>query len=266
VSWSRPASVRAVRAVGQDGLAIRTGQLRSTRPRLTRSRCRFRIDRVTPVTALRGPAPHGASRDGPPSPRRLEQPSPCTSPISDAPRRRRGHRLPVPMDRREAGSTRTSRCAPCVDPRDLDRHRAAPCGTTRATIGTPSVVSRPAGLPRPSRLRAPSGLNTLRNLAHRSHPGAAASCISTLCGVPLGQRRAADLPCGSSCVTTRDASDRLLPSHVFVRAPAPRRFPMRPALSRLRDRGDRLPHVSAIRFGGPHVLRGFIAAGLLFPS
>jgi hypothetical protein len=35
------------------------------------------------------------------------------------------------------------------------------------------------------------------------------------CGVLLGQRRVADLPCGSSCATTRDASDRLLPSHVL---------------------------------------------------
>jgi hypothetical protein len=40
----------------------------------------------------------------------------------------------------------------------------------------------------------------------------------------------------------------------FVRAPAPRRFTMRHALARLRDRGDRLSHVSAIRFGGPHVV------------
>jgi hypothetical protein len=64
----------------------------------------------------------------------------CTSPISDAPRRRRGHRLPVPIHRREACSTLTLRCAPRVDPRGLDRHRAAPCGTTRATIGTPSIV------------------------------------------------------------------------------------------------------------------------------
>jgi hypothetical protein len=39
----------------------------------------------------------------------------------------------------------------------------------------------------------------------------------------------------------------------FVRAPAPRRFPMRHALARLRDRGDRLLHIRAIRFGGPHV-------------
>jgi hypothetical protein len=35
------------------------------------------------------------------------------------------------------------------------------------------------------------------------------------CGELLGQRRVVDLPCGSSCVTTRDASDRLLPSHVL---------------------------------------------------
>jgi len=73
-------------------------------------------------------------------------------------------------------------------------------------------------------------------------------------GVPLGQRRVADSPCGSSCVTSRDASDRLLPSHVYVRVPAPRRFPLRQPLSRLRNRRDRLFHGSAIRFGGPHVL------------
>jgi hypothetical protein len=59
-------------------------------------------------------------------------------------------------------------------------------------------------------------------LASESPLRASARC----CGVPLGQRRVADLPCGSSCFTTRDASDRLLPSHVFVRAPAPRRFPV----------------------------------------
>jgi len=34
------------------------------------------------------------------------------------------------------------RCSPCLDPRDLDRHRAAPFGSPRATIGTPFVVSR----------------------------------------------------------------------------------------------------------------------------
>src|SRR5579871_2409881 len=51
---SRPRSVRAVGAVGQDGLAVRTGQLRSTRPRLTRSRSRSRTDRVAPSVAAWG--------------------------------------------------------------------------------------------------------------------------------------------------------------------------------------------------------------------
>jgi len=40
-----------------------------------------------------GPAPRGASCDGPPAPHRLEQPSPSTSPISDVPMSSRGHRL-----------------------------------------------------------------------------------------------------------------------------------------------------------------------------
>jgi hypothetical protein len=52
----------------------------------------------------------------------------------------------------------------------------------------------------------------------------------------------------------------------FVRAPAPGRFPMRHALARLRDRGDRLFHISAIRFGGPHVCRVVTAVGVVFPS
>jgi len=55
--------------------------------------------------------------------------------------------------------------------------------------------------------------------------------VSESCGELLGQRRVADLPCGSSCSATRDASDRLLPSHVFVRAPTPRWFPMRRILA-----------------------------------
>jgi len=67
-------------------------------------------------------------------------------------------------------------------------------------------------------------------------------------------------------VATRDASDRLLPSHVFVPAPALRRFSTRHALARLRDRGDRLPHIRAIRFGGPHVAhRAVSVVGVVFP-
>jgi len=190
---------------------------------------------------------------------------PCTSPISDAPRRRAGTACRFQFHRREACSTLTLRCAPRVDPRGLDRHRAAPCGTTRATIGTPSIVSRLVGLPRPPKLRAPSCLNALRTPAHRFHPGVAASCVSTWCGVPLGQRRAADSPCGSSFVATRDASDRLLPSHVYVRAPAPRRFPGSSTAFAPAPRRYRLPHVSAIRFGGPHVLPWIHHGGLVVP-
>jgi len=51
----------------------------------------------------------------------------------------------------------------------------------------------------------------------------------------------------------------------FVSVPAPRRFSMRHALARLRYRGHRLPHVSAIRFGGPHVCRGAAVMGVFVP-
>jgi hypothetical protein len=52
-------------------------------------------------------------------------------------------------------------------------------------------------------------------IAHRSRLGAAVVCVSAACGELLDQRHSADLPCGSSCRATRDASDRLLPSHVL---------------------------------------------------
>jgi hypothetical protein len=152
-----------------------------------------------------------------------------------------------------------------MDPRDLDRRRAAPCGTTRATIGTPSVVSRPIGLPRPPVLRAPFVVERAATPRTVLTPGPP----------PRASARRAEYPWASAAPpirlaaprasATRDASDRLLPSHVFVPAPAPRRFPMRPALSRRRDRGDRLPHVSAIRFGGPHVLQWIHHGGLVVP-
>lgn len=76
-----------------------------------------------------------------------------------------------------------------------------------------------------------------------------------MCEVPLGQRRTPESPCGSSRDATRGAPDRLLPSHVFVRAPAPRRFPS----SRKRPlacSGIRLLHDRAIHFGGAPALAG----------
>jgi len=113
-----------------------------------------------------------------------------------------------------------------VYPRDQDRPACAPCGAKRVKVGTPSVVSRVTGLPQTPTCaclvdrECHAGAHTV--LTPRLAP---AACVSTPYGAPLSQRRSADLPCGSSCFATRDASDRLLPSHVFVRAPVPRGFP-----------------------------------------
>jgi len=58
-------------------------------------------------------------------------------------------------------------------------------------------------------------------------------------------------PLRSTCLAarrtlrTRDASDRLLPSHLFVPVPAPRRFSVGRLLAQPLTRGDCLIHVSA---------------------
>jgi len=112
-------------------------------------------------------------------------------------------------------------------------------------------------------------LGSLARPAHRSHLEAAATYVSTSCGVLLGQRHAAGLPCGAPDGATRDALDRLLPSHFFVPVPAHRGFSLRQALARQRRGGDRLFHDSAIRFGGLHRLpfwAHLTAAGVFFPS
>jgi hypothetical protein len=84
------------------------------------------------------------------------------------------------QDRREAGSKRALRLAPSVHPRDRDCPHAAPCGSTWQQSGRlPSCLDRP-GCPgrRPhERLLV---RNALRSFTHRSHLGAAASCVSTL--------------------------------------------------------------------------------------
>jgi len=88
------------------------------------------------------------------------------------------------------------------------------------------------------------------------------------CGALLGQRRAADLPCGSPDVATRDALDRLLPPHFFVSVPAHRWLSLRRALARQRSGGDRLLHDSATHFSGPAqtcLSARLIASGVFFP-
>jgi hypothetical protein len=121
---------------------------------------------------------------------------------------------PVPTGGK-LGQTHTLRCKPALDPRDLDHHHAAPCGTITRAIGTPSVVSM---IDRVSptagsvcALRIDCAVRSRASFSPRSRH----HTRQRECGELLGQRRTVDLPCGSSCVTTRDASDRLLPSHVL---------------------------------------------------
>jgi len=155
---------------------------------------------------------------------------------------------------------------PMFDPRDLDRRPAAPFGASAPRSGClPSCRAEPE-LPRtplPRSLTCWKASRDTRTVLTSEPPRRAparhtehssASAASSTC---LAARRAG---------RTRDASDRLLPSHFFVPVPAPRRFSMRHALARLRDRGHRLLHISAIRFGGTHVCRGVTAVGVVFPS
>jgi len=147
-SSSRPASVRAVRAVGRDGLAIRTGQLRSTRQGLARPRRRFRIDRGAPRSALLGDQRLTALR------------------VTDCPRlvgwssldlsRRRSLTSLVVLAGTAAsvpgptGSWRDARLATHAtrSPAQPRSPPCRPCGVTGATTGTPSVVPRSTGFPR----------------------------------------------------------------------------------------------------------------------
>jgi len=133
-----------VRAVGQDGLAIRTGQLRSIRSRLTRSWSRSRESPRTVDRAASTATPHGVSSDGPPAPHRLEQPSPRASPISDIPRRHRGHRLAGSRTDRKLVKRTPCDVHPTFDPRDLDRRPAAPFGASAPQSGClPSCLAEP---------------------------------------------------------------------------------------------------------------------------
>jgi hypothetical protein len=171
------------------------------------------------------------------------------------------------QNRREAGSTCTLRCPPCVDPGDLDRHHAAPCGANmsndrdafrRVAIDRVTPVADAASafcLECAARPRAPFSRRSHRLV--RQH----------WCGNLLGQRRAPDSPCGSS---RRHDARCVEPTSAFSRFRTSTRASLVPVASQRlrapRDRGDRLSHVSAIRFGGPHVLCVSSRWAFLFPS
>jgi len=113
-------------------------------------------------------------------------------------------------------------------------------------------VSRAVEFPPLPNFALPSG-RTRRKVARTvlaSGPSPIASANRATCS--LASSRAPESPCGSSKARKRDASDRLLPSHVFVRAPTPRRLPLVTCLD-TREMDNRLLHISATDFGGPHL-------------
>jgi hypothetical protein len=108
-------------------------------------------------------APHGAPSDGPPAPHRLEQPLPRTSPISDIPRRHRGHRLADSRTDRKLAKRTPCDAHPAFDPRDLDRRPVAPFGAPGPQSEClPSCHAEPgsplAPLPRPLSLFGKRGV------------------------------------------------------------------------------------------------------------
>jgi hypothetical protein len=213
---SRSDSIRVVRTFGEDGLAIRTGQLRSTRPGRTRSRYCSRSTAKPSIYSVfedrHLSMPRVADR-----PRLIGWSSlhPCTSPISDVLRRRCGHRL--------AGSRTDGKLA-----------RRTPCGVRLAlthsteTATTPALAER--RVQRSERLPSCRNRRDFRHAAearcllvrratcstHRSRRWIGPPCASARVRLSLGQRPAVGSPCGSPSVVTRDASDRLLPSQ-FLR-------------------------------------------------
>jgi len=267
-SSSRPGSVRAARAVGQDDLAIRSGQLRSSPPRLTRTRCCSRIDRVTLALANRGSAPRSASCDGPPAPHRLEQPSPwrnrsLTSHVVLA-----GTTSPVPGP---AGSWLDARLATY-----LEHSPARPRPSSRRTLRWHRANDQDAFRRVASDRVTPTAFalsaiwwKALHGFAHRSHLGAAArvrqhiraesSSASATCDwVALRLLSSSD----ARCVGPTSAISRS--SYEHPRLVGSRR------VRRLRVRAiEEIACITfrPIRFGGSHVVSffGVVPVGVVFP-
>jgi hypothetical protein len=180
-------AVRAVRAVGQDGLAIRTGQLRSIRPRLTRSWRGSRLCHESLDSALRGwrlAAPRVTDR-----PRligwcslHLTRPD-LRHPSSSS--RAPPHRF---QDRPEASER--SPIGQCSG--SPARPRPPPCRALRidsAAIGMPSVVPRRTGFLRFPNSRPVPCSKTGDTIRAPFSPRSRRASRQRECGVLLGQRR-----------------------------------------------------------------------------
>jgi hypothetical protein len=128
-------------------------------------------------------------------------------------------------------------------------------------VSTDMALATPPG-------RVASLLESASRLTHRSRRLTDRRVRQHLVRSSFGQRPAVGSPCGSPSVVTRDASDRLLPSHCLVRAPASRRLPDGSYAFAHASPRDRLVHARSIRFGGSrvHPFRSQAAAGVVFPS
>lgn len=160
-------------------------------------------------------------------------------------------------------------CTSNVDLQGLDRLAPYPCGCRRATIGTPSVVSRPARVAPRRRAGFATLTESSPRCAHRSHPEAASpASVSTPWGAPRGQRRIADLLCGSPS----DPDARCVgPTSAFSLLRTSTRASVVPgqdsrACASCSARGSPECHVRAIRFGGPHQGHLSTAMGVVVPS
>jgi hypothetical protein len=174
---------------------------------------------------------------------------------------------------RRAASRRASYDERFVHPRDRDHHPEGPCGATGATIRTPSVVSQSNR----SRRFALTGLRTaLASMVRKRRairapfsPWSRRHVCQHVCGVLLGQRHAADSPCGSPDV------QRAMRWTDFCHLTSSYEYPRivgSPCVRRLRvSTVEEIAccHDSAIRFGGPAqtcLLAHLTMAGVVFPS
>jgi len=189
--------------------------------------------------------------------------------MSGIPCRRRRHR---PAGSRTGvaaslGRGASRRLPASVDLRGLDRHALDPCGRGAGRSGSlPSCHARSSCPDRRAELATFD--RELARLCAPFSPRSRLSCVRQH-AVGSASKPAPETPTRLAvrrALRTRDASDRLLPSHFFVRAPVPRRLPVRPRAHARAPRGIACHHVRAIRFGGPHQGHLSTATGVVFPS
>lgn len=227
-------------------------------------------DSTNPRPSSSRAAPHGASSDGPPAPHRLEQPLPRTTPISDIPRRHRGHRLAGSRTDRKLAKRTPCDVHPAFDPRDLDRRPAAPFGTSGPRSGClPSCHAEPGSplvpLPRSPSLFGYRGV-TCAPFSPRSRRGLRQQVIRSAPRPAAPRRLALRLAERKRRAMRRTDFCHLTSSYEYPRIVGS------PCVRRLRvSTVEEIAccHDSAIRFGGPAqtcLLAHLTMAGVVFPS